>query len=226
MRKFPLYALAGVFTLCYPMTAEAALMQGQYVETRSADVYTGPCFANGEMGLAGREAILAWRVDEGGLNGVSLAGLSVVGIVRANATLGDPFGQPFPAKAVMIVDQRADRAQKAALVAFARQMAGGLLDNVVQTEMAPIDIVVRHGENGHIAKAIVQAGDLARIETRPMGPEDHYCGNEVTYYPPLSPTSQATPAVALTDRYSGPGLGVSWTSRDRRSAFVGTFSLD
>ena len=34
------------------------------------------------------------------------------------------------------------------------------------------------------------------------------------------------PAVALTDRYDGPGLGESWNSHDRRSAFVGTFAVD
>jgi hypothetical protein len=32
------------------------------------------------------------------------------------------------------------------------------------------------------------------------------------------------PAVAELDHYSGPGLGVSWTSHGKRSAFVGTFA--
>ena len=68
--------------LALPAVGQAALVSGDYVEARSADVWTGPCFANAEMGLAGQEAILAWRVREGGWGGVPLAGLSVVGVVR------------------------------------------------------------------------------------------------------------------------------------------------
>ncbi len=56
-----------------------------------------------------------------------------------------------------------------------------------------------------------------------MSDKDHVCGNEETYYQPLTPTSHAMPAVAVTDKYAGPGLGVSWTLHDKRSAFVGSF---
>jgi hypothetical protein len=31
------------------------------------------------------------------------------------------------------------------------------------------------------------------------------------------------PAVALRDEYRGPGLGVSWSSQEKRSAYVGSF---
>ena len=34
---------------------------------------------------------------------------------------------------------------------------------------------------------------------------------------------KSMPAVALTDQYSGSGLGNTWTLHDKRSAFVGTF---
>jgi hypothetical protein len=37
----------------------APQIKGQYLETRSADVYVGQCFANGEMNTAGQEAIVA-----------------------------------------------------------------------------------------------------------------------------------------------------------------------
>jgi hypothetical protein len=46
----------------------------------------------------------------------------------------------------------------------------------------------------------------------------------VTFYPPLTATTHAMPAVALTDRFQGPGLGATWSSHDKRSAFVGTFA--
>jgi hypothetical protein len=214
----------GVFLTAGAMALPAAAVeiQGDYLETRSADVWTGPCFANGEAGLVGREAILAWRVEKGAWQGVSLDGLSVVGVVKASATLGDPFASPYPAKAVMIVDERATADQRAALVAFAQEMGGGILDTVVRTEVAPIAMNVSRGH--HEAKGTLQAGDLAQIETRAVSAKDKHCGNEDVYYPPLTSTDHALPAVAVLDQWSGDGLGVSWTTHDKRNAFVGSFS--
>jgi hypothetical protein len=204
------------------LPAAAAEIQGDYLETRSADVWTGPCFANGETGLVGREAIMAWRVEKGTWQGVSLDGLSVVGVVKASATLGDPFASPYPAKAVMIVDDKATTDQRAALVAFAREMGGGILDTVVRTEVAPIAMSVSRGQ--HEAKGLLNAGDLAQIETRAVSAKDKHCGNEDVYYQPLTSTDHALPAVAIFDQWNGEGLGVSWTTYDKRNAFVGRFS--
>jgi hypothetical protein len=204
------------------LPAAAAEIQGDYLETRSADVWTGPCFANGETGLVGREAILAWRVDKGVWQGETLDGLSVVGVVKASATLGDPFASPYPAKTVMIVDEKATTDQRAALVSLAQEMGGGILDTVVRTEVAPIALTVRRGH--HEATGTLHAGELAQVETRAVGEKDKHCGNEDVYYPPLTATSHALPAVAIVDRFSGEGLGVSWTTHDKRNAFVGSFS--
>jgi len=203
--------------------AGAAQISGDYVETRSADVWTGPCFANAEVGLVGKEAILAWRVNQGSWNGVDLNGLSVVAVVRANATLGDPFASPYPAKALMIVDEKATPEQRTALVGFARQTAGELLSNVVGTEVSAIHLDIQR-ENGHPSQARLDAG-VVGVETRSLAERDRHCGNEETYYPPLTPTSHAMPVVATLDRFNGTDLGVSWTSHERRSAFVGSFSL-
>lgn len=218
-----LLSLLAVFTVALPIAAQAAQIRGDYIETRSADVWTGPCFANSETGLTGREAILAWRVEQGAWNGVALDGLSVVGVVKASATLGDPFADPQPAKAVMIVDEKATAEQRSALLDFAREMGSGILDTVVQTEVAPIRLAVRH-DGEHQAAATLEAGGLAEVQTRTVGEKDRHCGNEETYYAPLAATDHAMPAVAVIDRFSGNGLGVSWTTRDKRNAFVGTFA--
>ena len=198
-------------------------MSGDYVEARSADVWTGPCFANAEMGLLGQEAILAWHVREGGWNGVPLAGLTVVGVVRASATLGDPFANPLPVRSVLIVDERATGPQRTALLDLAREMGGDLFSDVVHTGSAPIRMETR-GDGMDERRIFLEAGALARIETRTVGDRDRHCGNESTYYPPLTPTTRAVPAVSVVDGYSGPGLGVVWTTHDKRSAFVGTFA--
>ena len=200
-------------------TAQAGIA-GDYVETRSADVYTGQCFANGEVGLTGDQAILAWHIRSGDWNGVKLDGFNVVAVIKASATLGDPYADPFPAKSVLILDQQANAAERAALSSFARHMAGKLLDNVIKVETAPIDMQVLHEHHG---RARLRAGSFVEVQTRAIGDNDHLCGNETTFYPPLTEVVHAMPAVAMTDQYQGDGLGTSWSLHDKRSAFVGTF---
>jgi hypothetical protein len=209
--------------LALASTSQAQRVSGDYIETRSADVWTGPCVANGEVNLAGDQAIMAWRVNKGEWNGVVLDGLSVVGVVKAGATLGDEYSNPYPAKAVLIVDQKASAEQQKALVGLAQEMAGELLRNVVRVEVAPIEMQVSH-DGGHYDKTLLRAGDLAGIETRMIGKKDHLCGNEEVYYQPLVTMNHAMPAVAELDEYNGPSLGVRWTVHGKRSAFVGSFS--
>jgi hypothetical protein len=196
-------------------------IKGQYLETRSADVYVGQCFANGEVNLAGTEAIVAWHIQEGQWDGVSLAGLNVVGAVKAQATLGDPYAKPYPAKSVLIVDKQATPEQRQALINFAQEMGGPLLSHVVRVVDAPIDMEILEQHGG---RARLQAGDFVTVETRAIGEKDHLCGNESTFYPPLTETTHAMPAVAVTDEYRGTDLNISWTLHDKRSAFVGTFA--
>jgi hypothetical protein len=211
---------AVIFVLAAPAAAQQ--ISGDYIETRSADVYTGQCFANGEVGLTGNEAILGWRVRHGSWNGVALDGLSIAAAVRARATLGDPYENPYPAKAVLIVDDHATPTQRAALAAFAQHMGGRLLENVEKVVAAPVELAM---SSEHHGRALLRAGQFAVVETRAINETDHLCGNEVTFYPPLTATAHAMPAVALTDEYKGPSLGESWSTHDRRSAFVGTFAV-
>ena len=221
-RMFALGSLI-MIVLALASTSQAQHVSGDYIETRSADVWTGPCVANGEVNLTGDQAILAWRVNKGDWNGVALAGLSVVGVVKAGATLGDQYSNPYPAKAVLIVDQNATAEQQKALVGMAQAMAGELLQNIVRIEVAPIELQVSH-DGGHYDKTLLRAGDLAGIETRMIGKKDHLCGNEEVYYQPLVTMNHAMPAVAELDQYQGPSLGVRWTVHGKRSAFVGSFS--
>jgi hypothetical protein len=217
-----------LITLCllnafvYAQTSHSSAQQikGQYLETRSADVYVGQCFANGEVNLTGSEAIVAWHIQQGTWDGVPLAGLNVVGAVKAQATLGDPYAKPYPAKSVLIVDKQATPQQRQALINFAQEMGGQLLSHVVRVMDAPIDMEILQQ---HSARARLQAGDFVTVETRAIGEKDHLCGNESTFYPPLTETTHAMPAVAVTDEYRGHDLDMSWTLHDKRSAFVGTF---
>jgi len=212
--------LSSIAVLLISSSVLAQQIRGEYIETRSADVYTGQCFANGEVNLTGEEAILAWHIQGGSWDGVPLEGLTVAAAVKARATLGDPYANPYPAKVVMIVDEQASPQQRAALIAFAHQVGGELLRNVEQVVADPMELVVNPEHHG---VALLRAGRFATVQTRALNDTDHLCGNEVTFYPPLTQLAHSMPAVALTDAYRGPGLGVDWESHGRRSAFVGTF---
>ena len=202
----------------------ASNVSGNYMEARTADVYTGPCFANGEAEINGKEAVLGWKINNGSWKGVSIAGLGVVAVVRAQHTLGNVHTGPNSAIAALIVDSRADAAQREALVAFAKSQAGGLLKNVVKVQYAPIELTVQGG-NLHSGAARLTAGSLAEIRTRAMTEADHTCGNEDIFYPPLTKLEHVMPAYALENSYHGDGLGETWSSRLRRSSFIGTFQV-
>src|SRR5256885_73824 len=97
---------------------------GDYIEARTADVFTGPCFANSEGGLVGELAVFGWKVDKGSWQGVDLDGLSVVGAVKASATLGDIYHSTYPVKSILIIDDKATLEQRAALRSFAKKKIG------------------------------------------------------------------------------------------------------
>src|SRR5215470_4573781 len=217
--RLPILSILAVFLLS--LTAAAQQIRGDYIETRSADVYTGQCFANGEVNLVGNEAIVAWHIRSGGWNGVALDDLSVAAAVRAQATLGDPYANPYPTHAVLMVDEQANEKQRAALQDFARHMGGELLSHVERVIAVPVQLEV---SSEHHGAALLRAGQFVTVQTRGIGDKDHLCGNEVTFYPPLTKVTHSMPAVALTDTYRGPGLGVSWDLHGKRSAFVGTFA--
>jgi hypothetical protein len=199
--------------------ASSYSVHGDYVEARTADVFTGACVANGEVNLTGKEAILAWRVNGGEWKGVPLEGLSVLAVVKANATLGDNYSNPLPAQSVIIVDEQANASQRDALVDLARDLGGELLQDVVWVQSRPIQFATGgHGE------ASVKAGELATLDTRCMGEGDHLCGNEDVYYPPLTQIAGAVPAFTLVNEFKGKGLNTTWNSSFKRNAFIGTFT--
>ncbi len=214
---------AAAFLMAIPAMAQTAdHISGNYMEFRNADVYTGPCFANSQVGLTGQNAVLAWQVADGQWNGVSLSGLGVVAVVRASATLGDPYGDPLPAKAVLFVDSRANPAQQAALVSFAQSQSAGLLNDIVVTNSAPISFGADSSRMGWETLAV---GNVVKLSTRAINTGDMICHNEQTYYPPLaSHLTHSMPVVARDSSYQGKSLGVTWDDSNGRGSFVGRFA--
>jgi hypothetical protein len=223
--------LCATVTLC--ITASLALsasfpsthVRGEYVEARTADVYTGPCFANAEVGLTGDLAVMGWKIEKGTFQGVNLDGLSVMGVIRASNTLGNVTDTVYPVKAVLVIDDRANAEQRLALKGFAQKMGGQLLADVVRVEYQPIALSL--GDNSvHSRKAIMTAGNMVKLETRPMTEGDQLCHNESVWYEPLTPVEHAMPAFTLSNGYSGKGLGTVWNYSGNRGSFVGTFQVN
>lgn len=200
-------------------TVHATEIRGSYVEARTCDVWTGPCFANADFNLGGKNAVLGWSIDRGSFDGVALDGLSVVVVVSAGNTLG--LEQNTPSKAVVIVDEKAGAAQRTALIAFVRKQAGDLAKNVVATRYSKIEMITCPCKENNCV--VLDAG-IARVKTRCLDlHHDKACGNESAFYPPLVRGVVARPAAAVEHIYRGTNLEGTYSDYERRGAYVGTF---
>jgi hypothetical protein len=214
-------ALAAVALVVLAGPLSAAGITGKYIEARTCDVWTGPCFANAEMNLSGKHAILGWLVEKGTLGDARLDGLGVVAVVAASDTLG--LAQTGPAKAVLIVDSRANAVQRDALVRLAQKQGGDLVKNVVAVQSARIALDVGGCEEGGCGKLV--AGP-ARIETRCLDEKhDKVCGNESAFYPPLAQGVHVRPALAVEHIFTGQGVNETWNDAGRRGAYLGSFEV-
>jgi hypothetical protein len=203
------------------VSIEAAELRGNYLEARTCQVYTGPCFANGEAGLTGKSAMMAWSIEEGAFAGVDLAGLKIVVVVQATDTLG--FGgleDPRELRSVVLVDERASREQREALLKFAQAYAGRAGDAVVRVDAVKIDLLLdTAGLRGELS-----AGKVARLVTRAARPGDCICSNETAYYPPLAAVDYFAAGVAEEAYFAGRGLADRWSIPGSRSAYMAQFA--
>jgi hypothetical protein len=219
MNRCLAFAALALLLAAAPLTA--AGITGQYIEARTCDVWTGACFANAEMNIGGKHAVMGWKVEKGTLEDVSLDGLGVVAVVQASDTLG--LKQTGPAQAVLIVDSRANATQKAALIRLAKSQGGELLRNVIAVESAPIELTRCPCKNDVCAS--LSAG-TAKIETRCLDVHhDSACGHEDDFYPPLAKNVKVRAAMASEHGYSGKGFNALWKENDRRGAYVGSFEV-
>jgi len=210
--------LAGL-ALALSVNSLHAGVTGNYIEARTCDVWTGPCFANAEMNFTGKHAVLGWQIDKGTFDDVKLDGLGIVAVIETHDTLG--LKQTGKGKAVLIVDKRADAAQHKALVKLAKKQGGALLENVVHVTVDVVKFDVCPCDENGCAK--LSAGG-ARIETRCLhATHDKVCGNECAFFPPLAGGVKVKPAMAVEHSYSGKGVNETWSETGRRGAYLGSF---
>jgi hypothetical protein len=200
------------------LAAKPATVTGTYVEARTAEVFAGACIVNGEAATTGREALLAWKVDRGQVNGVPLDGLAVVAALASDTNLGihEIGGESTPARAAIYVDSRATAAQRKALVAMVRSLSGNLIGSVLEETPAPIQFV----DNGHEIEVSTKTLKLA-VEKHMI--HDPSCGNK-QWFNPLTRVDHAEMGTTDQNEYSAPILCTKWSDPDKRSSFFGTFS--
>jgi hypothetical protein len=200
------------------LSAAPVTLTGTYVEARTSEIFAGACVVNGEAATAGREALLAWKVDKGRFNGVPLDGMAVVAAVvgDANLSVHEIGGDVATTRTALFVDARASLAQRRALVAMAKALANHVIATVAEVTPASIEFVA--GE-----RDIRVAVPTARLEVRKEMAHDSTCGNK-KWFDPLANVHHAELGIAVQNAFSGTSLGTKWSDPNKRSAFFGTFA--
>jgi hypothetical protein len=195
-------------------------ISGTYLESRTCQIYTGPCFANAETAMAGKEAVMAWNIESGKRGDVDLKGLSVVVVVRGDDMFGHQgLAEPKQIKSAIIVDERATAEQRAALIAFAKDHTGKATRDIVRIDAAPIQMSLDTAS----LRGELKAGDVVKMSTRKTKPGDCICSNEIAFYPPLAQVERFAPGVSIESEYKGRGLGATWSNPESRNAYMGEF---
>lgn len=220
MRKTLLVALIAAAPAVLSASGGKTSISGDYVEARTAEVFAGGCINGSEGEVAGREAILAWRVGKGQVNGVALDGLSIVAVVAGDNNLSThELGGAAPTKirSALRIDQRATKAQRDALVAMARSLAPTMLRDVVDVKAVPISFS-RNADG-----LVVSAGE-ASLDVATKMDHSPTCG-ALQWYQPLAAMTQSTLGHTKSEAWSGSALGTQWSMGDKRASFYGSFEL-
>jgi hypothetical protein len=194
-------------------------ISGDYVEARTAEVFAGGCIMNSEAETMGRQAVMAWKVDRGSFQGVSLDGLAVVAAVNGDRNLGmREMGGEAPQKvqAALVVDARATEVQRDALVAMARELSKGVIREVVS--VTPAQITYSDDKD-----RIAIASPDVQLTVNKALKHDPSCG-AMQWFRPLTTVQQGTMGVAEAHAFSGSALGTKWSDPNKRSAFFARFT--
>lgn len=221
---FLMHACAFVFSLsaAVAQAEKTDKIEGFYLESRTCQVYTGPCFANSEFGLTGNDAIMAWHIQKGSHAESDLTGLSVVVVLHAGETLASGgLDAATQLKSVVFVDDKATESQRVALLDFAKRQAGKAGHAVVRVESLPIKMSF----DDLSLEGRLEAGNVVKMATRKARDGDCICSNEVAYYPPLASVKFFAPGVAKEAEFSGRGLGTQWSMPNSRSSYMGLFTF-
>ena len=198
-------------------SAQAApAVTGDYVESRSANVFVGACHHEGEIQTAGRNALLAWSIAEGEHNGVGLAGVTAVAVVAGDKSLTFDDAKR---RSVLYVSDKATAAQREALAALLKERAPKALGELVAVKAAPVTFDAA-GEMYRVSVAGTASLKIKK-QTGELCCKQPY---EV-WGKPFVPVKAAKAGYCVGVEYKDAGLLQSWRATDQNNAFFGQFAL-
>ena len=191
-------------------------VQGEYIEARSASVYTGACHFGAEFVDGGKEATLVWHIQHGTWNDVSLDGLTVVAIVTAKKNLAI---DTETRKSVLYVDMDTTSAQRAALRNMLATKQAEVLGDIVAMQSAPLSFA-KEGTRFDVTVGEVLALSANRYPCAACT-QPHQI-----WYQPLAPVQNAIVGKSEVYRYQDTHLAVTWHQGGAvNNVFVGDFSM-
>ena len=197
-------------------SSTSSKITGDYVEARTASVFTGACHYNGELVTTGRDAVMAWHFASGAWNGVDVSGLSVMAAVSSDQNLGQ---EQAGRKSELVVDARASEAQAAALANLLREKCGAKLGEVTAVRRANISF--DHADRDYT----VSADKFASLSVQPM-PNGECCKQpHLVWYSPLAPVDSRKVGYTVRAAYTAGIVGEPWSREGENSAFYGSFSF-
>jgi hypothetical protein len=189
---------------------------GDYVEVRTASVFTGACHYNGELVTTGHEAVMAWNFTAGAWQGVDLTGVRAMAAVTSDANLGD---ERAAHTAELIVDPAATDAQVAAVASLLRDRCGARLGTIASVRRAPVRF--EHDGAGYSAKS----DGYASMSVTPL-PDAACCKQpHLVWYAPLTPLDHRKVGFTRSAAYTAGTLGDAWERQGENSAFYGSFTF-
>ena len=153
---------------------------------------------------------MAWRITRGTFNGVALDGLTMAAAVAGDRNLGmREMGGEAPHERARDSDRGPARhaAQRDALVQLARELAGGLITDVVRVDIAPVRFATT------TTQIEVSAADALTLSVNKEMKHDPSCG-AMQWFKPFSPqlTSRQWAPPKLTS-FPAPVLAASGAPR-------------
>ena len=191
-------------------------VQGEYIEARSASVYTGACHFGAEFVDGGKEATLVWHIQHGTWNDVSLDGLTIVAIVTAKKNLAI---DTETRKSVLYVDTDTTAAQRIALRNMLATKQAEVLGDIVAMQSAPLSFA-KEGTRFDVTVGEVLALSANRYPCAACT-QPHQI-----WYQPLAPVQNTIVGKSEVYRYQDTHLAVTWHQGGAvNNVFVGDFSM-
>jgi len=189
---------------------------GDYVEARTASVFTGACHYNGELVTTGNDAVAAWNFQSGQWNGVDLSGVRALAAITSTSNLGLDSGER---RAELIVDSSASKAQVAAVANLFQARSSRELGQIISVRQA--SITFSHNATDYVVKA----QGVADLTVRPM-PNNECCKQpHLVWYTPLTPVLNRKVGYTEHAARTAATIGDSWQREGENSAFYGSFSF-